>query len=202
MCRRKLTDKLIDRSEINEEIKLIENSRNDYITPSGKVYTDYGNNKFYPKSSFVNKHNGYLYIGLNGIDGKAFQRRLHRVVAETYLPNPDNLPIVMHKDNNKANPELENLKWGTVAENTKAAFDAGLAQNDIGFGDSQSIEVIQLDMNLNIINIYGSISEASRATGIGKTGIIYQCNHKVRTKPRCGYYFRYLEEYDFEGFVL
>lgn len=193
---------LINRSDINEEIRLINNSKNDYITPSGKIYTDYGNDKFYPKRTFINKHNGYLYVGLNRDEGGQFQRRVHKLVAEAYIPNPDNLPIVMHKDNDKSNPDVSNLKWGTVSENTKASFNDNLSYNDTGFEDSQSIEVVQLDMNQNLINVYGSISEASRITGIGKMGIIYQCNHKVKSKPRCGFYFRYLEEYDFEGFVL
>ena len=43
---------------------------------------------------------------------------MHILVAEAYLPNPDNLPIVLHLDNNKKNSSVKNLKWGTVKENT------------------------------------------------------------------------------------
>lgn len=49
---------------------------------------------------------------------------------------------------------------------------------------------------------YGSVGEASREIGVTKTTILNQCNHNVKTKPRCGYYFRYLSEYESKGFVL
>lgn len=202
MSKRYLKDKLIKEKDIKEEKRLISGSNTDYITPSGKVYTDYGSGLFFPKKSFLNKNNGYLYIGINKSDGGQFQRRLHRIVAETYLPNPDNLPYVLHKDDNKANPNLDNLKWGTASENTKSSYENGLSYNDIGFEDSQSIPVCMFDLNYNLLETFGSVREASRSTKITSSGILYQCNHKVKSKPRCGYYFRYLDEFDENGFVL
>lgn len=202
MAKRYLTNKLINREDIKEDIKLIEESKNDYITPSGKIYTDYGDNKFFPKKTFVNNHNGYLYVNLNGIEGKTIQRRVHRLVAIAFLPNPDNLPLVMHKDNNKQNPNIDNLQWGTTQENTQNAFDDGLIINEKGFNDSQSKPIIVLDLDRQIIAHYGSVSIAAEKTGITKTGILYQCNHKMKTKPKCKYYFRFLDEYKEKGFVL
>ena len=61
---RKFIEKLIHRDDINEEMRLIAGSKTDYITPTGKVYKDYGNNMFYPKKASVNNHNGYMYIGI------------------------------------------------------------------------------------------------------------------------------------------
>ena len=52
MARRKLLEKLIPRELITEEMRLIKGSETDYITPSGKVYKDYGNNMFFPKICF------------------------------------------------------------------------------------------------------------------------------------------------------
>ena len=108
----------------------------------------------------------------------------------------------MHKDNNKANPNVENLQWGTVSQNTKSSFDDGLQVNDKSWNDSQSVHVCAFDLSQNLLNKYGSISEASRQLGVTKTTILNQCNHGVKTKPRCGYYFRYLSEYEANGFVL
>ena len=54
MARRKLTEKLIDRSDITEQLTLIKGSETDYITPSGEIYKDYGNNKFFHKAQFTN----------------------------------------------------------------------------------------------------------------------------------------------------
>lgn len=53
MAQRKMTEKLIDRSEIKEELRLIKGSLTDYITPSGEIYKDYGNNKFYHKAQWT-----------------------------------------------------------------------------------------------------------------------------------------------------
>ena len=201
MARRTMSDKLIARGAIKEELRLIVGSETDYVTPSGKIYKDYGNNMYYPKSVFQNKYNGYMYCGITYPEGQR-QRRVHILVAEAYLPNPNNYPVVMHLDNNKTNLNVRNLKWGTTSENTQAAFDDKLQINDKSWEDSQSIHVCVFDMKQNLLNKYGSVGEASRQLGVTKTTILNQCNHNVKTKPRCGYYFRYLSEYESNGFVL
>lgn len=205
MAKRLLNDKLIHKEEITEELKLVEESNVDYVTPTGKIYCDYGNGMMLPKSVFLNQHNGYLYTSIHSKSGKQIQRRVHILVAKAFVPNPNNFTVVMHKDNNKANPKADNLEWGTTQQNTLDAFKDGLEMNDKGFGDSQSFPVVQLNLNKEVIQIFGSISIASAETKITKTGISYQCKHKIKdtTKtPKCGFYFRYLEEFDKFGFVL
>lgn len=201
MARRKMTHKLIPKESIKEEMRLIKGSDTDYITPTGKVYKDYNNNMFFPKSVFANKNNGYLYCNITYREGQK-QRRVHILVAEAFLENPNNFPIVMHKDNDKTNCNIENLKWGTVSENTKQAVQDGLLVNKKGWEDSQSIPVVAFNMEKEFIDKYGSVSEASRELNVTKTTILNQCNHKIKTKPRCGYYFRYYDEYLKSNFVL
>lgn len=201
MARRNMTGLLIPKEQILEEMRLINGSSTDYITPTGNIYKDYGNNMFYHKSVFPNKNNGYLYCGITYDEGQR-QRRVHILVAEAYIPNPNNYPVVMHKDNNKQNCCVENLKWGTVQENTQNAFNDGLQKNKQSWEDSQSIAVCSFNLKGELLNKYGSVGEASRELQITKTTILNQCNHKVKTKPRCGYWFRYLSEYESNGFVL
>lgn len=62
--------------------------------------------------------NGYYRIGLYK-DGIKYERRLNRLVARVYIPNPDNLPLVCHKDNNPLNNKVNNLYWGSVEDNVK-----------------------------------------------------------------------------------
>ena len=203
MAKRKLDDKLIPRNSISEELRKISGSTNAYITPAGKVYVDYGDDMMYPAKTFVNAHNGYLYINFKSDDGKMIQRRVHRLVAEAYLPNPNNWSVVCHIDNDKANPELSNLKWGTTSSNTKEAFDDGLAKNDKGWDDSQSVPVCCFDSKTKqFLCCYGSISEASRDTGVTKTGIIYQCDKRPTKRFRKGFIFRYLSDFPENIFVL
>lgn len=191
MAKRKMENVLIKKDEIDEELQLIKGSSTDYITPSGRIFSDYGEDKYYPKKSFVNKHNGYVYVNITGEDGKYYQKRLHRLLAEVYIPNPNNLPYVMHKDNDKSNYNLENLQWGTAAENTKQAFEDGLIQNDKGFSDSQAVSVCMYDLfSAELLHVFGSISIASKEIGVGKHAIIESCESRARTikKP---FYFRY-----------
>ncbi len=61
-------------------------------------------------------HKGYLKIGLYK-DGKSHKKRIHRLVAETFIANPNYLPEVNHKDGNKENNSFTNLEWVTGEEN-------------------------------------------------------------------------------------
>lgn len=196
-----MTEKLIDKSEIYEELKLIKGSLTDYITPSGEIYKDYGNNKFFHKAQWTTW--GYWYCGITYPNGNR-QRRVHILVAEAYVPNPDpkHNTIVLHLDSNKKNKHYTNLKWGTISENTKQAVDEGMLVNDKSWDDSQSIHICQFDLQGNLIKKFGSVGEASRQLGVTKTTILNQCNHKVKTKPRCGFWFRYLSEFNKNGFIL
>jgi hypothetical protein len=63
------------------------------------------------------QHSGYFILGVTQ-NGKQYQRRVHRLVAITHLPNPNNLPIVDHKDRDITNNSIKNLRWATPSENT------------------------------------------------------------------------------------
>lgn len=180
--------------DINEELVLIEESYTDYITPLGNIYKLMDNGLYIKKACGPNPHNGYVYIGVTLKDGGHRSMRVHRLVARAFISNPNNHPIVGHKDNNKANNHVDNLYWTTVQENTQKAFDDGLAKNAKGYDDSQSKAVIVYDLNMNELYRFGSIRECSRELGVSKSSICGQCNGKMKTKPRCGYYFRFDEE--------
>ena len=73
---------------------------------------------------------GYLGVGLTK-DNHQTSFRVNRLVAMTFIPNPENLPLVHHIDCNKQNNCVENLEWVTVSENTQRAFDDGCVHQDI-----------------------------------------------------------------------
>lgn len=193
MAKRLFTNLLVPYEDIKEEIRYITDSDNYYISESGKVYINYGNNQFFQKKIQIKA--GYYYADIK-YNGEMKHKRVHRLVAEAFIENSNNLPIVGHKDNNKLNPIKNNLYWTTIQDNTQKAFDDGLQINSKGYEDSQSQPIYVFDMNKNFIGSYGSISIAAKELNINKSTISRQCKGSIKTKPRCGYYFRYQEDYN------
>ena len=70
-------------------------------------------------------NNGYRYVTLN-LEGTRKNYRVHRLVAEKFIPNPNNLPQVNHKDGNKQNNEIDNLEWCDSSYNVQHAIKQGL----------------------------------------------------------------------------
>jgi len=68
--------------------------------------------------------NGYFVIGLTKNRNRN-QFKVHRIVAEAFIPNPENKPCVNHIDNNRSNNHVENLEWCTHKENTQHALKQG-----------------------------------------------------------------------------
>ena len=98
-----------------EEIwKTIEDYENYMVSNLGRVYSK--RSKRYLKSSLTSSGKGYQHISLCK-DGKAKSFMIHRLVAEAFIPNPDNLPCVNHKDENKMNNCIDNLEWCTAQYN-------------------------------------------------------------------------------------
>ena len=67
----------------------------------------------------------FVVVSLGSRDSKVLFK-VHRAVAETFIPNPKNLPVINHIDGNKLNNVVENLEWCTYQENTKHAIQNGL----------------------------------------------------------------------------
>ena len=185
-----LPELLIDKSEINEEMRLIKNSDTYYITPSAKIYKEYPNNKYYLKSLMLNKCTGYLQVNLLMKDGTHKTKRVHRLLAETYIPNPNNYSVVGHWDNNKTHNTLDNLYWTTTQENTKKAYDDGLM---IDLKPYTEKPIIMFNTYTNeVIKEYSSITNASKDTGIHYKSITHHLKNKSWvTTP---YYFRFKDD--------
>jgi hypothetical protein len=77
------------------------------------------------KSTCTNPNHGYIDIQLR-LNNKVSTKKLHRLVAQTFLKNPLDLPVVNHKDGNKINNVLDNLEWCTHKENILHAHKMGL----------------------------------------------------------------------------
>lgn len=94
-----------------------------FITREGDVVNAKGN----ILAVVVNKKTGYKAVSL-WKDNKGLTYTVHRLVATTYIPNPDNLPQVNHIDGNKLNNRVDNLEWVTPSGNIQHAYDIGLCK--------------------------------------------------------------------------
>ncbi len=75
-----------------------------------------------------NDKDGYKKVTLTK-DGKEYTRRVHLLVAKAFIPNPQNKPIINHKNGIKYDNRVENLEWVTISENTQHAFDNKINKN-------------------------------------------------------------------------
>lgn len=128
---------------------------------------------------------GYMQVQIRGR-----KELVHRIIAETFIPNPENLPFVNHKDENKLNNNISNLEWCTCEYN-----------NNYGTANQRTKEtvtkkygktVLQLDKYTNeIITKFPSVHEAARVTGIDRSNIAACCKKKKRYKSAGGYIWRF-----------
>lgn len=161
----------------------------DYITPEGDIFKERGNTGLYfkAKSGLVS---GYIYCGINYVDKGQISKRVHRIVAETFLDNPENKPYVNHIDGDKTNNHVNNLQWVTNSENVKHAYENKLIKNYKGKYNKLSKSVDMYDLQNNIVNSFESISQASNIMNIPKRTISNQCDRLTKTR-KYSYYFRY-----------
>jgi len=109
-------------------MKDIEGFRGRYcITEFGKIwsYPKYRRNKGVWLKPQPNS-NGYLCVILQGANTKPFNKSIHRIMAEAFIPNPCNKPWINHIDGDKHNNNLKNLEWCTAKENSQHAVKTGL----------------------------------------------------------------------------
>lgn len=111
---------------------------------------------------------------------------IHRLVAETFIPNLNNLPCINHIDMNRKNNCVSNLEWCTQKMNMK--FASLFSDN---FKQRNKI-IIQYDLNGNYLNEYKNINQASEINKINK-GNICSCCKNIR-KQAGGYIWRYKNE--------
>tara|TARA_R110002167_G_scaffold177500_1_gene377304 strand:- start:512 stop:1006 length:495 start_codon:yes stop_codon:yes gene_type:complete len=85
------------------------------IYPDGKVFSK----KQRPGFMKHNINRNYHWVSIDDVNGKKHTLSVHRIVAQHYIPNPNNYPQVDHIDRNTSNNSLDNLRWVTPAMNNK-----------------------------------------------------------------------------------
>lgn len=99
---------------------------------------------------------GYLRVSFR-MNGKCVGKMVHRLVAETFINNPDGFPMVNHKDCDRTNNSADNLEWCDNSYNM---------QYREKFGEAQGIPLFAINLNTLEISHFGSQKEAERELGI------------------------------------
>lgn len=144
------------------------------ITSDGEVIsTEYQGHKrkniYYMKGG--KDKDGYRLVVLT-LNGRKYTRKVHRLVAEAFIPNPDNKPEVNHKDGNKSNNKIDNLEWNFPSENTHHASENGLR---MATNSKESIEYVCVLLSSNNYNI----DDISKMSGVDKATIYKILNKKI-----------------------
>ena len=151
-------------------IRIIENYPNYTISDKGEIVNTNTNKELKP---YIRK-DGYVIISLSK-GGKKYKCYLHRLVAETFIPNPNNLPQVNHIDEDKTNNCVSNLEWITPKDNC----NYGTRNERQGLGHSKPIE--QYDLEGNFIKKWNSAAQVERDLGFNHQNISKCCLGQQKT---------------------
>lgn len=158
------------------------------VTECGKVWS-------YKHKKFLNPKivGGYEAVDLfKNHEPKKYQMRAHRLVALTYLSNPNNYPVVNHKDENKTNNNVENLEWCDYSYNN--TYGTRLKRGSIANKSNQAyLKMIEARKHavvcVELGIVYESAAEAARQLNICSSHIGSVCRGNRSTAG--GYHWRY-----------
>lgn len=128
--------------------------------------------------------NGYLKVFLR-TGGKTYQKYVHRLVAEAYLPNPNELPTVNHKNGIKNDNRACNLEWASYSEQTIHMYRVlGRKHPSTGKKGSKGFaakEVYKLSLDGEVLQVFGSLVDAAESIGVGVPTLSSACSGRQKT---------------------
>lgn len=141
-------------------------------------YEVYSDGRIYSKTRkkfMTNKimKDGYVRMEMYK-DKKPKMLNVHRMVAEIFVPNPENKPFVNHIDGNKQNNDYRNLEWVTQKENIEHAYKTGLSKKQLKNTGPLCKKVYMYNGD-KLMNVFPSISEVYRLLGYQRCCIQRAC---------------------------
>ena len=151
----------------------IPNFPNYFITDNGDVFSTMRSKLPKRLASRFDKQ-GYRFVHLQH-NGEQVFKLVHRIVAEVFVPNPDNLPCVLHKDDNPGNPHKDNLFWGTHTDNMQDKVHKRRDQNCRVLTEDQVKHLRSLPLK------HGMFAKLSKEWGVNAKRLRYAYHGKTYT---------------------
>lgn len=161
----------------------VHENHNQYITFTSRYYIN--------EHILKTKSERYLRVELYKSSISSSLYLIHQLVAQAFIPNHDNKPVVDHKNNNTYDNRVCNLQWATYSENADYAWERG-REKKCGKNHKNSKLIGQYDLDGNLLNTYYGSGEASRATGISDVTIRQACRGGYGCKSRGGFIWKYI----------
>jgi hypothetical protein len=136
-------------------------------------------------SPWIENNSGYYLFRVRR-DNKPLCLRLHRILAEAFIPNPDNKPFVRHLNDIKTDNRLCNLEWGDNPTNTKEGYDNGCYQFK-----TRSYSILVIHKKTGEILTFKSLRSASEELNLNRKNI--SAILKGKKTSTYVYDFKYLE---------
>lgn len=129
---------------------------------------------------------GYLVVRLY-LNKQQKHFFVHRLVAQAFIPNINNLPIINHLDCNPQNNNVENLEWCTQSQNVQYAYFKNRVNKSL-LNKHRERKIVAIKDNKEVV--YNSITEACKELKINKSSICDVCKGKYKSTH--GYVFKYI----------
>ena len=138
----------------------------------------------------VPNENGYSIVMVkNG--GKSRALKVHRLVAQAFIPNPDNLPIINHKDENPSNNHVENLEWCDNKYNSD--YGTARVRTNAWIRENINKKIGKFDKDGNLLATFESIDAAAKELGTSCSSIS-ECANRVRGRKTVhGFVYKFVE---------
>lgn len=178
---------------------IIKEFENYAISSDGLLFSVSENKTLVQRIPRIDK-DGYAVIKLS-LSGKAKMCKIHRLVAEAFLPNPENKPVVNHINGIRNDNRVKNLEWATIQENNQHAYSVngriGPRTGVVNEDNPTVRPVIQLCERLAPVKFWWSAFQAGAELSCPSTHITRVC--KGKRKHTRGFAWRYATQEEIES---
>ena len=125
---------------------------------------------------------GYCYVGLNS-SNKQKRLRVHRLVAQAFIPNPSNLPEINHKNECTTDNNVENLEW------CDRSYNINYGTRNERVGKHYEKKVYQYSIDGELLRVFDSLTDAANFNRCNIGNLSTGCRDVKKGVTRCGYFF-------------